>query len=185
MKKIIISLQFFLLCCILVISSITFYCFYSESKQTDLDRENEHFIEEMYVQDNLTASVLCDNSPVDIDELKSVQPRIVCYYSSQSCAACLNYAKERIRENFSKHEETSALLYLASDYSKDEKFKEKNTINIGRKKLGISLDNTSLVCFFVIVDNKIEHLFIPDRNYGKYTDTYLKQIKERYFTPEF
>ena len=53
MKKIIISLQFFLLCCILVISSITFYCFYSESKQTDLDRENEHFIEEMYVQDNL------------------------------------------------------------------------------------------------------------------------------------
>ena len=104
MKKIIISLQFFLLCCILVISSITFYCFYSESKQTDLDRENEHFIEEMYVQDNLTASVLCDNSPVDIDELKSVQPRIVCYYSSQSCAACLNYAKERIREIFSKHE---------------------------------------------------------------------------------
>ena len=67
MKKIIISLQFFLLCCILVISSITFYCFYSESKQTDLDRENEHFIEEMYVQDNLTASVLCDNSPVDIE----------------------------------------------------------------------------------------------------------------------
>lgn len=106
MKKIIISLQFFLLCCILVISSITFYCFYSESKQTDLDRENEHFIEEMYVQDNLTASVLCDNSPVDIDELKSVQPRIVCYYSSQSCAACLNYAKERIREIFSKHKET-------------------------------------------------------------------------------
>ena len=37
----------------------------------------------------------------------------------------------------------------------------------------------------IIVDNKIEHLFIPDRNYGKYTDTYLKQIKERYFTPEF
>lgn len=100
MKKIIISLQFFLLCCILVISSITFYCFYSESKQTDLDRENEHFIEEMYVQDNLTASVLCDNSPVDIDELKSVQPRIVCYYSSQSCAACLNYAKETHKRDF-------------------------------------------------------------------------------------
>ena len=118
-------------------------------------------------------------------ELKLSEPRLICYYSSQSCDACLNYAKKCIKENFSKSEEASAILYLASDYSINEKFKEGNTINIGRKKLGISLDNTSLVCFFVIVDNKIEHLFIPDRNYGKYTDTYLKQIKERYFTPEF
>ena len=182
MKSIIISLQFVLLLSILAVSSVILYRMLSEKSISDW--ENEHFIEEVYMQDNIAASVLCDNSSIAIEELKMDGPRFVCYYSSQSCAACLNYAKGRIKDIFSKIEEASDVLYLACDYSANEEFKESNTINIGRKKLGISLDNTSLVCFFVIVDNKIEHLFIPDRNYGKYTDTYLKQIKERYFKTE-
>lgn len=183
MKKVIISLQFVLLLSILIVSSVILYKMSLEKSISDW--ENEHFIEEMYIQDNITASIICSDNSIGVKELKLSEPRLICCYSSQSCDACLNYAKKCIKENFSKSEEASAILYLASDYSINEKFKEGNTINIGRKKLGISLDNTSLVCFFVIVDNKIEHLFIPDRNYGKYTDTYLKQIKERYFTPEF
>lgn len=58
------------------------------------DWENEHFIEEMYIQDNITASILCSNNLIDIEGLKLSEPRLVCYYSSQSCDACLNYAKE-------------------------------------------------------------------------------------------
>ncbi len=182
MKNTIIYLQAVLLVGILTVSSVILYRISLEKSSSD--RENERFIEEMYIQDNITASLLCDNYPIDIEELKLSKPQLICYYSSQSCDACLNYAKRCIKENFSKFEEASTVLYLASNYSINEKFKEENTINIGRRKLGISLDNTSLVCFFVIVDNKIEHFFIPDSNYGKYTDTYLKQIKERYFMAE-
>lgn len=182
MRKITASLQLILLFAILIISSTALYRLYSEKSASDC--EDEQFIEEMYIQDNIVASALCDNSPVDIEELKSTSSQIVCYYSSQSCAACVNYAKQAVRNVFSNVGEEYAVLYLASEFSQDEKFKEKNTINLGRKKLGLPLDNTNLVYFFVIADNKIVHLFMPDKNYPEYAESYLKKIKERYCNKE-
>lgn len=182
MGKITTSLQLILLFAILLVSSTVLYRLYSEKSASDW--EDEQFIEEMYIQDNIVASAMCNGLPIDIEELKSSSPQIVCYYSSQSCAACVNYAKQAIRNVFSNAGEESAVLYLATEFSPDEKFKEKNTINIGRKKLGLPLDNTSLVYFFVIIDNKIEHLFMPDKNYSSYTESYLKQIRERYYSNE-
>lgn len=179
MRNIVISVLFVLLLSILIITSLILYLVSAEKSKSDW--ENEHFMEEVYIQDNIAASILCNNKLVGVEELKQNQPRLVCFYSSQSCGACLNFAKGRINEIFTKSEKASGVIYVASNYSKGETFREKNTINIGKEKLGISLDDTSLVCFFVIVDNKIEHLFIPDRSYEKYTDTYLKQIKAKYF----
>ena len=60
MKKVIISLQFVLLISILIVSSVILYKMSLEKSISDW--ENEHFIEEMYIQDNITASILCRNS---------------------------------------------------------------------------------------------------------------------------
>lgn len=179
MRKAVVSLQFILLSGILIIVSITLYRLYSEKSVSEW--EDEQFLHEMYIQDNIVASVLCNDLPIDIKELKSSSPQIVCYYSSQSCAACVNYAKHAIKNAFPNVGEESSVLYLALEFSPKDKFKENNTINIGRRKLGLPLDNTSLVYYFVIVDNKVQHLFLPDKKYPEYTESYLKQIKERYY----
>ena len=60
MKKVIISLQFVLLISILIVSSVILYKMSLEKSISDW--ENEHFIEEMYIQDNITASILCSNN---------------------------------------------------------------------------------------------------------------------------
>lgn len=177
MKKILIPLQFIIVCIILIISSTTFYYLYNEKSASDW--ENENFIEEMYIQDNIAVSILCNNVSIKLDEFKSERTRFICHYSSQSCAACVNYAKQCIKDIF--REQSSDIVYLVSDYALNEKFKDKNTINIGRKKLGVPLDDANLVYYFIIVDNRIEHVFIPDKNYPNYTESYLKQIKQRYF----
>lgn len=69
MGKITTSLQLILLFAILIISSTASYRLYSEKSASDW--EDEQFIEEMYIQDNIVPSVMCNGLPIDIEELKS------------------------------------------------------------------------------------------------------------------
>ena len=71
---------------ILIVSSVILYKMSLEKSISDW--ENEHFIEEMYIQDNITASVICSDNSIGVKELKLSEPRLICYYSSQSCDAC-------------------------------------------------------------------------------------------------
>lgn len=68
MKKVIISLQFVLLLSILIVSSVILYKMSLEKSISDW--ENEHFIEEMYIQDNITASIICSDNSIGVKELK-------------------------------------------------------------------------------------------------------------------
>lgn len=41
--------------------------------------------------------------------------------------------------------------------------KKKNTINIGRKKMNLLVDDANLVCYFVAYKGIVENLFIPEK----------------------
>lgn len=37
------------------------------------------------------------------------------------------------------------------------------------------------VCYFLLINGKVQHLFIPEKKFPNYTDVYLKTMKKRYF----
>lgn len=171
--------QFILLSLILVVSAATLYLLYfTENKDDDA---NERFMEEMYIQDNIALATSCNGLPFKLKELNTDLPKVICYYSAQSCGKCIDYAKTRIKDVFPNADKDSTVLYVVTNYRENETFKEKNVINIGRKKLDLLVDDANLVCYFVAYKGIVENLFIPEKNYERYTDTYLEQIRKRYF----
>lgn len=171
--------QFIFLFLILAVSATTLYLFYFSVNKND--DENKRFMEEMYIQDNITLATSCNGLPFNLKNLNTDSPRVICYYSAQSCGKCINYAKTRLKDVFPNANKDSTVLYIVTNYREKETFKEKNTINIGRKKLDLLVDDANLVCYFVAYKGIVENLFIPEKNYEKYTNTYLEQIQKRYF----
>lgn len=140
-------------------------------------------MERMYIKDNITEAVMSDGIVVDSLDVCSDRPMLVCYYSSQSCGSCVNYAIEQIDEFFpdSKYGKESPVLFLVSGFDEKALFKEKNTINIGKRKLGLGIDEAMFVCYFVLNKGIAYHLFIPSKEYPEYTTTYFENVKRRYF----
>lgn len=180
MNRFVNLLQFLFLFLILAVSASTLYLFYfTEDKNDD---ESKRFIEEMYIQDNITLATSCNGLPFNLKNLNTDLSKVICYYSAQSCDTCINYAKTKLKEVFPNADKDSTLIYIVTNYREHEKFKEKNTINIGRKKMNLLVDDANLVCYFVAYKGIVENLFIPEKNYEKYTNTYLEQIQKRYFS---
>lgn len=66
--------QFIFLFLILAVSVTTLYLFYfSENKNDD---ENKRFMEEMYIQDNITLATLCNGLPFNLKNLNTYLEQI-------------------------------------------------------------------------------------------------------------
>lgn len=102
------------------------------------------------------------------------------YYSAQSYAACINYTKKAILNYFPHSQNDSTVLFITRNFPANYKFKEKNTLNLATRKLNLPIEEVDKVFYFVVENNRIEHVFMPERQFDEYTQTYVKQIAERY-----
>ena len=105
----------------------------------------------------------------------------VCYYSAQSCGICVEYALNKIKESFEPTDMGQCVWFLTSDFNPKMKFSEEGTINLGKKKSGLKIEGSMYVCYFLLINGKVQHLFIPEKKFPNYTDIYLKTMKKRYF----
>lgn len=165
---------------IFIIVCLQFHQNWKSREQLVSEMENEFFMENIYMQDNIAAAVQCNGLPICLQNNQFKSPKIVCYYSAQSCEVCINYAKKMIEEYFPESYNDSLVLYLAAKYPANYQFREKNTINIGKQKLNLPIEDTDRVFYFVIENDLVEHIFMPERQFDGYTQVYLKQIQKRY-----
>lgn len=143
--------------------------------------ENEVFMEKVYLLDNIAEGIANNGSQVLIDSLKANTPKLVCLYSAQSCGSCVSFAQEKLEAFFPKEQYKDQTMYIVSGYNSTKIFNKSNTINIRNEKIGGNFQNSLFVYYCIIDKNRIEHVFIPDKTYEKYTDTYLGMIKNKYF----
>lgn len=145
------------------------------------ENENEAFMEKVYLLDNIAEGIANNGSQVLIDSLKTGTPKLVCIYSAQSCGSCVSFAQEKLEVFFPKEQYKDQTMYIVSGYNSTKIFNKSNTINIRNEKIGGNFQNSLFVYYCIIDKDRIEHVFIPDKTYEKYTDTYLEMIKNKYF----
>lgn len=153
-----------------------------DDKVNDNQKDITRFLmERMYLEDNVRESILNNNLRINLQMVPSDIPILMCCYSSQSCGGCVDFAIDKIKEEFVDFETNTQILFLASGFNEKRGFRERNTVNVGQEKLGLEIDNSMYVCYFILHKGQVTHLFIPEKNYSNYTDIYLKEIKKRYF----
>ncbi|GEM_PF-5493620 len=108
------------------------------------------------------------------------RPLLVCHFSSIGCQNCIDYSIDRMREEMKDFLETGQVVFLAAHYAEDA-LKWKFAINIGKEKMGLPIETMSVPFYFILDQNTVKHVFIPDYTYPQYTNVYLKTIKEKYF----
>lgn len=173
----------FQLLLLIVVAFISLFVYNSLSSLKELiakDVANEQFMESMYVQDNLLLSITNDGSFTNLKDLQFEAPKLICYYSSQACGGCITFATQKIKEFFP--DTNPNILFVTSGFNEKVKFKHKNLLNLGMRKMGLDLEDAMFVCYFILNNGQVEHLFIPEKTYSEYTDLYLKEIQKRYFS---
>lgn len=146
------------------------------------ENENEAFMEKVYLLDNIAEGIANNGSQVLIDSLKANTPKLVCLYSAQSCGSCVSFAQEKLEQFFPKEQYKDQTIYIVSGFNSAKTFNKSNTINIRNEKIGGNFQNSQFVYYCIIDNDRIENVFIPDKTYEKYTETYLELIKEKYFS---
>ena len=158
---------------------ILFMC--ANITQKPKEEDNPDFgIERMYIEDNIYEASMNNGLELDLPWIH-LDTVFVCYYSAQSCGICVEYALNKIKESFEPTDMGQCVWFLTSDFNPKMKFSEEGTINLGKKKSGLKIEGSMYVCYFLLINGKVQHLFIPEKKFPNYTDIYLKTMKKRYF----
>lgn len=127
------------------------------------------------VDDEIYKTLLDSMNIWDIDVL---EPVLILRYSRYSCESCVDYVESEIK-GFIDENSLKQYVRIVSDYNtKDFDILPNNTVNIGRKRLNIPLDNFDVPYIFIMDNQIIRTVFIPEEKYKKYLDFYLSVIKE-------
>ena len=151
---------------------------------TDKNEENiETYYNEQFIYETVQNNGLSAHITEIQDRMNTEQPVLACYYSSYSCNICVDFAVEKIQEFFPDVETNPRLLFITSNFSKKMNFyKFEKEINLGKSKLGLPIEQTTLPFYFVLLNGTVQHIFIPEKSLPTYTNIYLKGIKKRYFS---
>ena len=108
-------------------------------------------------------------------------PILLYRYSAFSCDICVKFGDNKLKDYFTDYKNNLDLLFIVSDFPVDEHFAYSNLINLGKTNLDLPIEQANLPFYFMLIDNKVQHVFVPDKSFPEYTDGYLKEIKRRYF----
>lgn len=151
-------------------------------------KEKENcFVKEMIAMQVVGESVRNSNNEVNLekkygDNINILHtPLLVFRYSNYACNICIDFALDELKKVFPDYASNPNILFIASDYKSKTKTNFSNSINIKESNLGLSLEDTKLPFYFILVNDKAEHVFVPDKSAPELTKTYLSEIKKRYF----
>lgn len=182
MRKLFI-MQMITILMLLFVSGVFYNRFYilenSQLKQENSD--SEKWLEQMYLENNIYEGIQNDNNQLDIASLSVEEPLLICYYSSLTCGSCVDYAISKIEEHFPDVKNNPRIYFIACNFNEKTVFQQPNTIRLNHRVHPLPIDNSSSVCYFVLSNKMVSHTFVPESNFGSYTDTYLKEIRKRYF----
>ena len=125
----------------------------------------------------LDKDILNQNNEIFISD----KPRLVYRYSALNCSSCIEFGKSKLEEHFPNFENDDDLLFIISDYPINKKVSYTNCLNLNKNNLGLSIELGNQPFYFLLINNQVEHVFIPDKSFAEYTDIYLQKIRKRYF----
>jgi len=185
------NIEIFFLIAILIITSLilTTLIIQKDGKSSN-DKEaikSERFMFEMYTKQTIIEEVVNSHLYLSLPENNvpfSIQkdiPVFVYRYSAFNCDVCVKFGNSKIEEYFSDKKDNRKLLHIISDFPSNYKIPNANVLDLQKNNLGLPLENANQPFYFVLINNYVCHVFIPDNNFPDYTDTYLQEIKKRYF----
>jgi hypothetical protein len=170
---------------VLILSGLNFAILLSANSKNDRDLESlksEQTSLDNYVKGLLFESIGNDGLIVNVSQrTASEKPVLVFRYSAFNCGSCVKFGMNKLAEYFEDSTSNSDLLFVQSDFPEKGKVMYRNSVDLGRTKLDIPVENSNQPFFFLLTDNRIDHVFIPDDRFSEYTDTYLQEMKTRYF----
>lgn len=108
-------------------------------------------------------------------------PLLILRYSKFSCKSCVDFSKQKISEHFNSKNLNNKVLYIVSDYENKESHKDERVIHLRNQTLGIPLEDTNQPFLFVLKNNTVQNIFIPDNSFPFFFDNYLNELIRQYF----
>ncbi len=138
-----------------------------------------------YVRQIVLESIANNGLLVDLPQRTgNEEPILVMRYSAFNCSSCVTFCADKLSEMFEDYKNNGNLLLVQSDFPANSKTLYGNSIDLGKSKLELPLEKSNLPYFFLLTGNRVDHVFVPDDRFPEYTDTYLNEIKARYFSTE-
>ncbi len=176
----------------LILSCFILILLLKEDKQEKITKELElmksaNHITSLYIKQNIQEAIVNDNLYLNLQAKDSVniirndKPVLVFRYSALNCRECIEFGYTKLKEFFNDTELKRYILSISSDFSLEDEIHEKSHLDLKKMKLGLPIEQGNEPFFFILDGNQIKHVFIPDIKHSEYTDTYLYEIKKRYF----
>lgn len=101
-----------------------------------------------------------------------------------SCGTCVNFAMSKIDEYFLDSEQNPQIVFIASDFNERTNVKRQNTIRLSSRNIEMPINESAVVCYFILQNNIVSHFFIPEKEFDNYTNVYLTEVRKKFFREE-
>jgi hypothetical protein len=136
-----------------------------------------------------TGTIMYDEvgNALTFNKLISPQPKLVVRYTPNMCGSCFEYVMKVLKEMekginpdnifiFSCFETFIPIKIFKQTYSLQYK-----VYNITRPIINFPLEKLKIPALFILINNKVENIFILDDKFEEFNNEFLSLIKQKYF----
>ena len=154
------------------------------------DKYNQQYFYENYKASVLSNKIIANDCVVfyDSDSLESfnisklLTTDILFFrFSGNFCSGCNEFVIRKLQEHFDNFSENDKIILLGKNISPRLKanYFGKKVLSYKNNDLGLPFDKFDFPVMFVIDENKlVKMVFLPDKTFPGYFDSYLKYIKK-------
>jgi hypothetical protein len=185
------KLELFFLTAILIVSCFTLIVVTGQrNTKSSSESEKEKFDQlffELYIKQNIAEGVINNHLYLNLSDKKEGffverdKPILVYRYSAINCHPCVRFGISKIEEHFAEYKNSSKVLHIISEFPSSNENPRTNVLDLQRSRLRLPVENTNQPYYFVLINNYVQHVFVPEENFPEQTDVYLREIKKRYF----
>ena len=188
-----ITLLYILIICTVIVFSLIFFLKNKQTNTFPSEKMEKNFkVSNISVKQGTLKELSLydyeDNKHSLKDRLSKNKAKIIFVFSSFQCSFCIDHLLATINKNKAFIGENNILLLGQFRNDSDFlKFKEINKIevpffNIYDKNFELPVDDLDYP-YIVITDSSLipKSIFVPEKNYPKYVDIYLKEIYKMYY----
>ncbi len=112
------------------------------------------------------------------------QETLVFRFSAESCDVCVNFVISRLKNAFPDYAKNQRIMLIGSELNPrvKEGYYGKNTFSFIGGDMGLPAEKYNVPFLFIIDEDRISKMgFVPDKAYPELTDSYLINIRNRFF----
>ncbi|WP_026712484.1 hypothetical protein [Flavobacterium daejeonense] len=137
------------------------------------------------INKNVKLMKLASKDSVKLSSITQDKPKLIFYLDKNICTSCVENELDYLSKKYTKGNKKVAIISIDGNerdlFILDKKYKLGGELYLLKSALGIPAEKITQPLYFVLQNDLVTNVFVPNKNIVNYSNQYFKIINSKFF----